>query len=287
MDRKKRIKRQLQLKIVFGVFSICLLIGAGAYLTYAWYFSGDETSALEFQVLQIDSVVTVYDAIDINDNGVPDLLAANGQENGTYQYTEYDEEGAGTTSYVTYDLPYYVETHDFNYHDTTLVLEEDSVANTFQAITLEDVAPSKIYTIKYALANYNFATNVISFSFDKTSTSGSPVSVENELKWFRMRLGKVDQNGDITFGDWETFAFTADGSLAYTTDAYGNSSTASISPGSGVVTIDPYTGIIGSGRLDVWLQIQCLADTPNELQNKTIVFPDFRITFDAEYTLGE
>lgn len=273
MKKKQNHLSRLQWHIYMVAFALVIVAFLGVFLTYSWYHIGDETGNMGFEVLQIDSVVTMYEAVDHNKNGVPDLLKTNDQEENTYQYLSEEN---GDIAYVAYDLPYYSEIYDFAYSDTTLVLDQDSSANMFSVLTLKELYPSRMYTIKYALANYHFGSNVIRFAFDERASvdqedTARIMSPKGDLSQFRMRLAKVNQDGSLTFGEWKKFDFDNAGRLLSLPMTIGEEN----------LLLAPYTGDAGSGRLDVWLQIQLLPEAGNALQNKEIVFPDFRITFEA------
>ncbi len=251
-------KTKLSVKKLINISLIGILLITGVYasvkVTRAWFASGDELGALEFQALQIDSMITLYKANDVGDNGVPDLLSASGMPNNSYRfYNDSDE-----LEYVEYELPYYTEVYDFLYLDTTLVLDrdEDSTANTFIPINVEDAFPGMIYTYKYALANYSFGDNSVYVDFDTSSETG--------LDNFKARIGKVNSDGTIDFGEWTEVE--SGGALRLSDD----------------ITVSKYTGK-GTGRLDIWFQLMYDPEAENASGNKTYDFPSLRITFDADY----
>ena len=264
-----------RIRLIFSIVCVLAIIGALVRYSLGWYSIGDTTGELDFQVLQIDSVVTMYRAIDVNYNGVPDLLSANGQQDGMYRFNSEDENGNPLTEYVAYELPYYNEKYDFEYYDSTLVLDREfTPANTLKTAELTDLCPSKIYTYKYALYNYGYSTANAVFSFDtKTSIEGKTVS-DNLGENFKVRFCIVNGDKDteeIVYGEWQNFA-----DILSSQDRIINNE----------VVVSKYDASDGSGRKDVWLQIQFLP-TPNseeadsnKLQGKTVVFPDVNIRFE-------
>ena len=278
----KRKKIRLTVELVLLALLLIVILTLAGFLAYAWYSVGDETGDVNYQAYQIDSVVTMYEANDVNYNGVPDLLSRNGYPDSTYGYYETDDDGNLKTdadgnyirTHVAYDLAYYNEKYDFNYLDTTLVLTRDSTANMFSPVTIQNLYPSRVYTFKYALANYNFSENTVTFGFDTVTTADGKTVTSDEVLAanFRVRLCRVMDDGTLKAGTWQNFAAGAD--LANTGILDDDETTD--------IMIDKYDGDSGSGRLDIWLQIQFLPSADNTLINQTVVFPDISIKMVAE-----
>lgn len=262
--------RGLGIRLYATIIGSMFVLFALIYATYSWYYAGDSMGKLGFEIMRIDSVVTLYEGIDSNANGVVDLLSTNGAEVDTYRFTK---EGELSESYVEYNSLYYEEVYDFRYLDTTLVLEKDSEANLLKPIIVENLYPSKICTYKYALANYSFAENEIRCTFDTETSTMQEMSNEEILKAFRMRLGAVREDGSVLFGAWKQFSY----------DGNGKPEELELSSGVEPMTISASVGENEAGRLDLWLQIQFLPESGNELQDVTAVLPDFRIHFEGNY----
>jgi len=268
MKRFEKFKTEYLSIIVpmFALLAISLVVLVK--LSYSWLSNGYDIKEMSFQSYQIDSVVTVYQAQDSNYNGVPDLLSVNGYEDGTYGYTETDEDGKSTYTRVKYDGDYYTEKYDFEHLSTTLVLSADSEANLLEPVELKDLYPSRVYTFKYVLANYFPAENYIYLKFsDKTSIPDKEITQSDALvNGFQVRACKVNNDGTLTVGQWQQFK-PLENILINSEEL-----------------IIPAYGADGKGKglLDIWLQIRFDPKADNTLKNQTVIFPDVLVVFTTE-----
>ena len=64
-------KSKLIMSLISVIFSIALI----TFMTYAWYINIDTSKDMEFEILQIQSLVSMYEGVDLNHNGLPDKLS--------------------------------------------------------------------------------------------------------------------------------------------------------------------------------------------------------------------
>ena len=257
------MKKKLNI-ILPGVALIATLI-TFISLVVAWYLSIDVTKDMNFNILQIDSQVTLYQAEDTNFNGVPDLLTSNNASNDTY-YNQNANEGAG--AFVAYNNIYHTEKYYFNYLSEKYALSEDSSANLFETVTLTNVAPSKVYTFKYEITNYVGLENSLAFAFEANSSIDT-----TKLKDFDVRLGTVEDTGSVTFTNWTNFCTLSNETYTYSGLSLGSS-----------MTIPGTTGSLSVGRKDLWLQIRANSSATTTITNFTL--PQYRITLSFNQSEG-
>lgn len=209
-----------------AVLAFCLLLAiAFASITYAWIFTGDVARGMEYSIAKIDSTVSLYRAIDDNNNGVPNRLAESEQ------------------------LKYYVEQYEFEkLGEDKFALTDDTEANLLTTVTLEDVVPTQKYTLKYALVNKSTAENLITFKFFATETENISL-----LSTLSMRLGivksdAVDSTATVEFGEKMYLADHITGNTVEETEIEALSSDIYIAGMSGAETPDNFC--------DFWLQIE-------------------------------
>ncbi len=250
----KKINIIFRLTIIF--LSTALLVS----LIYSWYIDSGIIKDTSFNILQIDSLITVYEAEDVNFNGVPDKIV----EANKYYKSSEDESG----SYIEYKNKYYDEKYSFKFYDQKYALSQDSEANTLLPISIKDAAPSKIYTYKYEITNYLDNLNKLELFTLESSNS------DDELKNFSIRVVSISRNTTLAFSDW--YILTNSGICI---DRIGSSP-----------LVVPKTSDTDHGRLDIWLQIRINSDsvTPiSELTNynsqtNTFDLPSIKIKLTAE-----
>ena len=212
---------------------------------------------MKFNILQIDSLVTLYEANDDNFNGVPNLVET-GNENKYYK--------PEANAQVDYEKRYYDENYSFDYVDQRYALSQDSKANLLNSITISNVAPSKIYGYKFEVINYVGSDNTLQFEFiSETGYTANPTI----LKDFEARLGIVDANANVSFSNWTSFS---DGT---------SYSGFELNPLANPMTIPATTGTLNVGRLDLWLQIRIKPSAIND-QISNFILPKYRITLSCQ-----
>ena len=245
--------------LIFSIVALAFTLVTIIPVLYAWYITADRVDNMEFNILQIDSLVTLYEANDSNCNGVPDLCDT-GNEN-KYYNSEND-------SHISYQKQYYDEYYSFNYVDQRYALSQDSQANLLNTVTISDVVPSKIYGYKFEIINYVGLENTLAFSFLQDNN----INV-NILKDFDVRLGVVSSQSTIDFTDWTPFC-------TYSNEQYSYSGV-SLNPYNDSITLDAFTGNLGVGRLDLWLQIRMNPNATND-NISNFVLPYYRLSLSCD-----
>lgn len=234
--------KKFKKSIPYIIAITCTLVLVTAPLLYAWYIHMQYIHDMKFNVLQIDSLVTLYEANDSNYNGIPDLSAT--QNINKYYNSEAD-------AYVSYDNRYHDENYSFNYVDQRYALSQDSEANLFNTLIIEDAIPSKIYGYKFEITNYVGAENTLYFDFEEDDNID--VSI---LKDFETRLGIVNSDSSVTFTEWTNFCTEDNGTYTY--------SGVSLNPLSGNMIVPDISGSLSVGRLDLWLQVRINKNSTND-----------------------
>ena len=248
-----------KLKYLLPVVASITAIATVIIVLWGWYLSTDRVADMEFNILQIDSLVTLYEANDDNFNGVPNLSTT--QNIDKYYSPEADAQ-------VSYDNKYYTENYSFNYVDQRYALSQDSQANLLNTVTISDAAPSKIYSYKFEITNYVGLENQFEFNF----LEDSEINL-NILKDFEVRIGVVTDNKNIDFTEWTPFCTESNNTYSY--------SGLDLNPLSEDMTVPDKTGDLSVGRLDIWLQIRINKDATNDsISNFTL--PYYRLTLSCE-----
>lgn len=269
------------------IFSIINLFLSAALITvtiYAWYTYVSTVDQMKFNILQIDSLVTLYEANDNNYNGVPNLLETKNKNN----YWKYTDAESG--NFVEYVNRYYDEGFSFNYLDQKYALSQDSEANLLNTITINNIAPSKIYCYKFELTNYATSAK-LTFSFEKETNAIYNTEI---LKYFEVRLGIINDNQSIVFSDWSNLCVYDSGTKKYSYEGvilnpFINNANDNTFKDKNNNILLPGTGI-NNGRLDMWLQVKLKRDLDTAIQvnaeTNTFVLPKYRIKLETE-TISE
>ena len=244
-------------KIIICVVALATVIISAIFITYAWYINVDRVTDMRFNILQIDSLVTLYEANDDNFNGVPNLVET-GNENKYYK--------PEANAQVDYEKMYYDENYSFDYVDQRYALSQDSQANLLNSITISDAAPSKIYGYKFEVINYVGLDNTLQFEFISETGYTANTTI---LKDFEARLGIVDANANVSFSNWTSFS----NGTSY--------SGFELNPLANPMTIPATTGTLNVGRLDLWLQIRIKPSATND-QISDFNLPKYRITLSCQ-----
>lgn len=251
-----------KLKFILSLISVFFCFISLGFATYSWYINMETTKQMEFEILQIQSLVSLYEGVDMNHNGLPDKLA---QAN----VGKYYNPNVGNGTYISYADNYYNETYEFKYLDQRYALARDSESNLLNSIEITDLVPSKVYTYKFEITNLSRVGNWVTLGFldnqdiDKT-----------KLKDFKVRCGVINGSGNIAFTSWQAFS---DGN---TYSAF------NVSPAS--LQVDGYTSAVGGGtldvgRLDLWLEIK--QDSESSLTLSSFTLPMLRLTLSVDNTL--
>jgi hypothetical protein len=253
------------LKLILSFVGILISTALLGFITYSWYINIETSNDMRFEILQIQSVVSLYEGQDNNHNGVPDKLSSTNV--GKY----YNPNVSGGT-YISYDKKYYNETYDFKYLDQRYALARDSESNLLNEIIISDCLPSKVYTYKFEIINLATKGNYVSFGFE--TKAGLDTSYLGD---FEVRCGYVSSSGTITFTTWRSF-LTGESYSPF--NIYFEDTTDIEIPGFS-------NGVNGSrldaSRLDVWLEIKQKAESTVTLNE--YLLPPFRLTLSVDNTL--
>ncbi|MBQ6783078.1 MAG: hypothetical protein IJP63_03595 [Acholeplasmatales bacterium] len=243
-------------KVILPVVALAAGIITIIIISFAWYLSTDRMTDMQFNILQIDSLVSLYEANDSNYNGVPDLSSS---ENVDKYYSPEAE------AFVTYQNKYHTENYSFDYVDQRYALSQDSQANLLNTVTITDAAPSKVYGYKFEITNYVGLENQLNFGFIEENGYSPNISLLSE---FEVRLGIVESTSAVTFGEWTDFV---------SNNSY---SAFELNPLNTTMTI-PANNVGSVGRLDLWLQIRIKSTATNDSISE-FKLPKYRITLSCE-----
>lgn len=253
-------------KSISSIVALVVTLITAIAVVVAWYTPADKVDDMSFNILQIDSLVTLYEAKDTNNNGVPDLQAS--ANINQYHSFEAGEEGVG--AYVDYKNMYHDENYSFEYIDQKYALSQDSKANLLDKVTIADAIPSKVYSYKFEITNYVGLENEITFSFIEDNEIDT-----TKLEDFEVRLGVVAADSSLTFTSWTPFC---------TNGIY---SGITLNPLNSTMKVPAktkntaQTADLSVGRLDLWLQIKL----KNEAVNDTIrnfILPLYKIELSCD-----
>ncbi len=239
-------------KVILPVVALAAGIITIIIISFAWYLSTDRMTDMQFNILQIDSLVSLYEANDSNYNGVPDLSSSENVD----KY--YSPEAAAQ---VAYQNKYHTENYSFNYVDQRYALSQDSSANLLDTVTITNAAPSKVYSYKFEITNYVGLVNQLDFGFIKEAKYSPNISILSE---FEVRLGIVESTSAVTFGEWTDFV---------NNDTY---SAFELNPLDTDMTV-PANNVGSVGRLDLWLQVRIKPSAINDSISE-FKLPKYRIT---------
>jgi len=186
MMRKTKYKLiSLIVLLIVSLLSITNLI--------AWKIYTDQASQIKLQVTKINSEIYLYQAIDSNYNGIPDLLSDYTSEQILQIQANYPEKDE-----------YYNENKAFTYIGMRYAMSSEESLEESLSYDLGTLLPSQTKTLKFSAINKSDGANDIKFRFDnKSYTTASEL---NLLKCLSVRIGKVynntfDTTPDITSSD--------------------------------------------------------------------------------------
>lgn len=127
--------------ILLLMLSFVLLLVMIPTAVYAWFSRGDNTP-MGFEMLEINSTVTLYQCADENRNGVPELAAS------------------------PVDMKYYREIYDFFDPVTEYARSEENQAAVQLSFSAKELLPGRISTCKFAIENNSDTDNEIRMELD-------------------------------------------------------------------------------------------------------------------------
>ena len=281
--------RKFYIKIMLACLSIIAIIITTTSV-YAWRTYVADVQNVALQVTRIDSEIYVYQGLDVNHNGIPDLLT-------NYSQAEIDEMNSGLSASKR---EYYVENKAFKYlgHQVA-VSSEDAVVETVP-YSIQGVFPTMVSTLKMSVLNNSDGINWVSFSFDSKNYT------ENELKLLSclsVKVGKVvNSTGDIT---------SSNINVEFSDKFYFNDGITTSFNGLNVISSDDEAievkGIVNRNKdlnddvVDVWFQFEMESydalishfgttgpkafgltqSDYNSLQNMTLELPDLKVLLEV------
>lgn len=136
-------------RLLYLILSLTLLIAVCIPTTVAWFMRGDRTD-MTLELLEINSLVTLYRANDGNLNGVPDLA----------------------TSSVA--MKYYTEPYHFVDPVSDYAQSADAIPTEVRMkLEMPAFLPGSAYTFKFAIENNSDADNLIRLEMDASGTTDS------------------------------------------------------------------------------------------------------------------
>lgn len=136
-------------RLLYLILSLTLLIAVCIPTTVAWFMRGDRTD-MTLELLEINSLVTLYRANDGNLNGVPDLA----------------------TSSVA--MKYYTEPYHFVDPVSNYAQSADAIPTEVKMkLEMPAFLPGSAYTFKFAIENNSDADNLIRLEMDTSGTTDS------------------------------------------------------------------------------------------------------------------
>lgn len=136
-------------RLLYLLLSLTLLIAVCVPVTVAWFVRGDRTD-MTLELLEINSLVTLYRANDGNLNGVPDLAATPGS------------------------MRYYTEPYDFVDPVTDYAQSADAIPTEVRMkLEMPAFLPGSAYTFKFAIENSSDADNLIRLEMDANDATDS------------------------------------------------------------------------------------------------------------------
>ena len=160
-------------RILYLVLSLVLLVAVCVPVTVAWFVRGDRTD-MTLELLEINSVVTLYRSNDGNLNGVPDVASAPGT------------------------MKYYTEPYDFVDPVSDYAQSADAVPTEVRMkMEMPAFLPGSAYTFKFAIENNSDADNLIRLEMDATdATDTSGGALLRALSVRAVEVLRPDDAGD-------------------------------------------------------------------------------------------
>ncbi len=167
-------------KKLITIFMLIVTLVLSISIIYGWYTINDDTNNITLKVTKIDSQVYLYEGLDDNNNGIPNLLE------------RYEDEGKSITSKYPKDkLEYYTETRAFEYINMNYATT-DEVSATIDLTYDISLYPTQSKVLKFSIVNKSEGVNYISFEF--ADTSYTEQNKINLLKCLSVRVGDVINN---------------------------------------------------------------------------------------------
>jgi hypothetical protein len=178
-------KTKYKLLLTLGLLIVSLLTIANII---AWKNYVDQASHIKLQVTKINSEIYMYQAIDTNYNGIPDLLS---------DYTQ-EEINNIKQGYPTKD-EYYNENKAFRYLGMQYAMSNEVSDEEVLNYSLGVLMPSQTKSLKFSAVNKSDGANDLRFRFD-SKTYSDQISL-NLIKCLSVRIARVYNNTFDTIPD--------------------------------------------------------------------------------------
>lgn len=177
--------RKFYIKIMLACLSIIAIIITTTSV-YAWRTYVADVQNVALQVTRIDSEIYVYQGLDVNHNGIPDLLS---------NYTA-SEIAAMNSGHPEGKREYYQENKAFKYLGYQYAVSTEVSDEQKIPYSIEGVFPTMVSTLKMSVLNNSDGINWVSFSFDSKNYTAAELKL---LSCLSVKVGKVvNPTGDIT-----------------------------------------------------------------------------------------
>ena len=169
-----------KVKKLISIFMLVVALFFSLTMVFGWYTINDDANSLTLKVTKIDSQIYLYEGLDDNNNGIPNL------------FKRYEDEGESIKSKYPEDkLEYYTETRAFNYINMNYATTEE-LSTTIDLTYNMSLYPTQSKTLKFSIVNKSEGVNYISFEFADTEYTESEKI--NLLKCLSVRVGDVINN---------------------------------------------------------------------------------------------
>ena len=165
-------------RILYLILSLSLLVAICVPVTVAWFVRGDRTD-MTLELLEINSLVTLYRAKDGNLNGVPDLALSPAA------------------------MKYYTEPYDFVDPVSDYAQSADAIQTEVRMkLEMPAFLPGSAYTFKFAIENNSDASNLIRLEMDANdATDSSGGTLLRALSVRAVEVLRPDAEGNYLLDD--------------------------------------------------------------------------------------
>lgn len=281
--------KKFYIKIMLACLSIIAIIITTTSV-YAWRTYVADVQNVALQVTRIDSEIYVYQGLDVNYNGIPDLLT-------NYTASEIATMNSG---HPEGKREYYKENKAFKYLGHQYAVSTEVTDEQKIPYSIQNIFPTMVSTLKMSVLNNSDGINWVSFSFDSKNYSSSELKL---LSCLSVKVGKVvNSTGDIT---------SSNISVEFSNKFYFNDAITNNFNGMSVIGSDDEAievkGIVNRNEeinddvVDIWFQFEMESydalvahagimganvfsltkDEYNSLQNMSLNLPDLKVLLEV------
>ena len=179
-------------KFIIRISLLVAILGLSTVAVFAWYIRMNTVGEIELKITKINSEVYLYESLDSNYNGIPDLLT---------DCTSEQISGLASDQFIS-DWPskkYYNESRAFSYVAKEAALSVSKQGSIDMQMEMTGVYPTMTKTFKFACINNSDMENYITFSFNEKTYSATDILLLNTMS---VRVGQVINNtNDTTSSD--------------------------------------------------------------------------------------